>query len=289
MANAQRLFRPRGTRYGAKVATVAVQSNAPTLTDTGTTVFRIPTPYRKCRFVRGTVGVTQVPISAGGTITGTFRKHDASADHLEAIGTLAISATAEKFKTTSIAAFQFDGTRATKAATDNLVFSAAYTINSAQDSGQFWAAFLIQINAAGTVSTKVVSADQAYTTEAAAIAALPSADSGKVSLGYITLRTNVDGTWTANTDDMTAASDVDTVNVYDNTAGTIQSVALTAGVNLEAAGMITREVTKDNGTASEADALIDAKDCLEFHVVCTNSVGTQPTRLTMLAELLVLE
>lgn len=135
--------------------------------------------------------------------------------YVRGIGTLAVSATAEKFKTTTTATFVIAGATLTKAATDLLVFSAADTINVGTAVGDYWGAWLVQINAAGTISTKSVSADQAYASEVLAIAALPDPDSGNVALGYITVQANTDSSWTANTDDLTAASDCQDVNFVD--------------------------------------------------------------------------
>lgn len=128
-------------------------------------------------------------------------------DRLLSIATLAISATAEKFKTTTTSYYQIAGIQYSKNATDNLTFTAADTINTAGDDGDYWGAWLVQINAAGTISTKSVDDDQVYTSEADAIAALPDADADNVALGYIVINANENSSWTANTDDMTDASD----------------------------------------------------------------------------------
>lgn len=126
-------------------------------------------------------------------------------------GNLAISATAEKFKTTQTAAFMIGGVSHTKAATDNLTFSDAHVITASK-----FGVILIQINAAGTVSTKVPASPQAYDNAGAALAALPAADAGNVALGYIAIENNA-GDWTANTDDLTNASDVTTAAFNDAT------------------------------------------------------------------------
>jgi hypothetical protein len=54
----------------------------------------------------------------------------------------------------------------------------------------------------------------AYNTAALAIAALPQPAAGNVALGYILIENNT-GTWTANTDDLVAASDLETVAFVD--------------------------------------------------------------------------
>ena len=138
------------------------------------------------------------------------------ADGLLTIGTLAISATAEKFKTTTTAYYTVGGVQYSKAATDNLVFSANDTINVGTASGDFFGIWLVQVDVAGTVTTKSPATDQVYTSAASALEALPSADANKVALGYIIIGANTDSAWTANTDDMTPASDCDSAVFEDS-------------------------------------------------------------------------
>lgn len=126
------------------------------------------------------------------------------ADGLFAIGTLTISGVAaEKFKTTTTAIYNIAGLVYSKVATDNLTFSAADTINTAAGAGTLWGIWLVQINAAGAVSTKPGAADMTYATEAAAIAALPAVDASNVQLGYITVQALEATDWVANTDNLT--------------------------------------------------------------------------------------
>jgi hypothetical protein len=77
---------------------------------------------------------------------------------------------------------------------------------------------LIQIDAAGTYSSKVPAATpttaMAYTSAALALAALPSADSGNVAVGYIAIAADSGG-WTGITDDMTNGSDLTTATFVD--------------------------------------------------------------------------
>ena len=75
---------------------------------------------------------------------------------------------------------------------------------------------LVQINAAGTISTKVPASPQAYNSAPLALAALPSADAGNIALGYIAIANNA-GDWTANTDDLTDGSDLTTATFVDAT------------------------------------------------------------------------
>lgn len=135
------------------------------------------------------------------------------------IGTLAISATPEQFKTTTTAMFLLSGAQRTKAAADNLTFSAADTINTAADTGDFHGAWLVQTDKDGTVSTKPAGGldDQVYTSKQDAIDALPEADADNVALGYITVQANTDSSWTANTDDLTDASDCAAATFVDAT------------------------------------------------------------------------
>ena len=136
------------------------------------------------------------------------------ADALLASGALAIDAVAEKFKTTATAIFRIAGAYYAKAAQTAVVFSSAYTINTGAAAGSFWGAFLVQVTTAGVISTKAVAADQVYASEALAINALPAPDSGKQTLGWITVQSKSGAAWTANTDDMTAASDCLAANFY---------------------------------------------------------------------------
>jgi len=136
-------------------------------------------------------------------------------DGLLSIGTLAIDATPEDFKTTTTAYYRLGSIQYAKAAATGISFSAADTINVGAASGSFWGVWLVQVNAAGAVSTKSPSADQVYASEAAAIAALPAVDAGNIAMGYITVNANDDVAWTANTDDLTPASDCADANFVD--------------------------------------------------------------------------
>lgn len=172
-----------------------------------------------CRALAGAVSIKLVVAPQTGLLKGT---------------TLAIDAVPEKFKTmTDTAVFLVSKAVKTKAPATAIAFSAADTINNGAAAGLYWGAWRVQVNAAGTVSTVSVSADQAYATEAAAIAALPAADADKVSLGYITVKTKTSAVkWTATIDDLTAGSDCTAANFYSDTArecltGAIAAVAAT--------------------------------------------------------------
>lgn len=139
------------------------------------------------------------------------------------IGTVVIDAVPEKFKTTTTALFRITGVGYSKAAATAIVFSGASTINNAQASGTgHWGAFLVQINAAGVVTTKHAAytsgTDQDYATQALAAAALPAPDAGNVALASIRVQVKTGGTkWTEATDDLTPASDCTTAVFVDAT------------------------------------------------------------------------
>lgn len=151
---------------------------------------------------------------AGGLRKSTAQTQPAE-DGIYQDAALAVSATAEKFKTTQTLYWRRNAIQFSKTATDNLTFSSAYTINTGAAAGIKYGAFLIQINDAGTTSTKAVSADQVYTSAALALAAVPATDTGNTAIGTIVIGAKTGASWTANTDDMTAASDCESVAVAD--------------------------------------------------------------------------
>lgn len=136
-------------------------------------------------------------------------------DGLIAIGTLAIDATAEKFKTTTTAVVRISGVQYSKLAATAIALTAAHPVTASK-----FGAILVQVNALGTVSTKISGATQTttqvYDTSAAAIAALPSATTGNVVLGYIVIEADSGG-WTGITDDMTDGSDLTTATFVNAT------------------------------------------------------------------------
>lgn len=144
---------------------------------------------------------------------GTLFKGHTSQNCVLVKGGLAIDAVPEKFKTTATAFYKVAGAQYTKAAATAIVFSAAHPVTASK-----FGAILVQINAAGTVSTKITGATQttaqAFATAAAALAALPMPDAGNVALGYIQIAAKA-ALWTANTDDMTNGSDLTTAAFID--------------------------------------------------------------------------
>lgn len=146
-------------------------------------------------------------------------------------GTLAIDTAAEKFKTTTTLIYVINNVVYTKVATTALVFSAAHVVAATK-----YGIALVQINAAGTITTKVPGATlttpMTYASAGAALAALPTADSDNVAIGYITLDnstsqgTGAAGAWVAITDDLTDTGDITDSGFVDATETT-----LTAGSN----------------------------------------------------------
>lgn len=122
---------------------------------------------------------------------------------------LAIATTVTSFRTNGTLTYLAGGLVKTKAATDNIAFTAAHATSAANK----WMAILVQIDAAGAVSTKVSAATQAFDTEAAAIAALPTADALKVAIGYITVM-NTAAAFTCNTTALNAGTVTDNYYVY---------------------------------------------------------------------------
>jgi len=155
-------------------------------------------------------------------------------------GNLAIDAVPEKFKTTQAMAYALNGVLRTKAASIEQVFSAAHVITASK-----FGIIAVQIDAAGNISTKVPASPQAYDDAPAALAALPAADAGNVRIGYIAIENNA-GDWTANTDDMTNASDLTTAAFTDTTEVVPTTVPKSFWLTSEADGDIDVAIT-DSG------------------------------------------
>jgi hypothetical protein len=134
---------------------------------------------------------------------GTHQANDICAflaNGLLSIGTLAVSGgNAAQFRTTTPAVYTMGGIQLTRAAVDALTFAAAGTINNAQAEGIFFGVWLVQLNAAGAVTTVAPGADQTYASAAAALAALPPPAAGNIALGSIVVGAKENVRWTANT------------------------------------------------------------------------------------------
>jgi hypothetical protein len=146
---------------------------------------------------------------------------DATNTHLGADGIITPTvldpgSTTSQIETTAFT-YRIDGMPYAKAAvTAGTAFTAADTINVGTATGTFWGVWLVQINAAGTISTLPGGglADQVYTTEAEAIAALPDPTAANVAIGYLTIAATADAAWTAQTDDIVSGSDNTSVTFY---------------------------------------------------------------------------
>lgn len=141
-------------------------------------------------------------------------------DGLLAHGGLETDSTPEDFATSAIAVYRISGVAYQKAASTGISFTAAHVVTL-----DTFGIILIQIDAAGTVSTKVPAATpttaMAFASAALAIAALPAADAGNVALGYLLIEAD-DGDWTANTDSLT--DDLDGATFVDATPLTALSI-----------------------------------------------------------------
>lgn len=141
---------------------------------------------------------------------------------------LTIDAAPEKFKTTLTALAIMGGAVVTKAAATAIVFSAAHPVTASK-----FGVILVQMDASGTVTTKITGATQttamAYNSAALALAALPAPDANKIPLGYIAIAAKA-ALWTANTDDMTNGSDLTTATFVDSAAASFGGSAALADV-----------------------------------------------------------
>jgi hypothetical protein len=157
-------------------------------------------------------------------ITNTAAPH--LNDGILQIGTLAISDTTDQYQTTTELYFKLDGLQHMLAVTNNLEFASAYTVNTAAAASALYGAFKIEATGlvTPTITGKASGADQVYTTAAAAVAAMPATTAGSMYIGHIIVQSNVSAGWTANTDDLVAASDCLTVSFVDVSAVTIADI-----------------------------------------------------------------
>jgi hypothetical protein len=126
--------------------------------------------------------------------------------------TLAIGSTAEQWKTGTFY-YRINNVNYTKTTVAaGVAFSAAHAVTAEK-----YGVILCFINAAGAVSTQVVSATQAYNTAALAHAAADTYLAGIASpnkslcyIGRILINAEAGNDWNANTDDMTNGSDLTT-------------------------------------------------------------------------------
>lgn len=97
-----------------------------------------------------------------------------------------------------------------------------------------WGAMLVQINAAGVVTTKVVGAIQGYDTEPLALAALPGPDGGNIELGHFAVQAKGTGGWVAGLHNFT--TDLAQIEFFDGAEGPF--LAITANLDGVANGSV---------------------------------------------------
>lgn len=108
--------------------------------------------------------------------------------------------------------YMIDGVLYHTDAQKEIAFSAAHPVTADK-----WGAILLQIKADGTISTKISGATQTttqtYTTSATARAALPDPTAGSVGFAVFVVEAK-NAAWTANTDDIVAASDLENFDLF---------------------------------------------------------------------------
>lgn len=97
-----------------------------------------------------------------------------------------------------------------------------------------WGAMLVQIDAAGTITTKVQAATQNFDTEPLALAALPAPDAGHIEVGHVTIQALDGSNWVAGTNNFLL--DVQFANFYQGPGGVVFPV--TAALDLAGLGTV---------------------------------------------------
>jgi len=194
---------------------------------------------------------------------------------LHSIATLAISGTAEEFQTTTTALARFAGVPMSKAAANNITFTAVHVVTALK-----FGVILVQMDVAGTVTTKVPGATQttpmAYATAPLALAALPEVDDDNVALGHIAIEAD-SGNWTANTDDLTNAGDLVTAAFVDATPTAIgANITRAYGANIEAVKVAAGNTGAFLAAATDIDIAI-ATICQVNRAILEDSLGRSLT------------
>jgi hypothetical protein len=176
-------------------------------TDNGThkVVFAAPAALGEDR----TIAVPDANVTLANIAVSVGKINDLIAylsDGLHIAGDLAIGGDADKFQTTEIAVYTIGGVMKTKATAGALTFTGTETVNNDEVATAMWGIWLVQIDAAGTISTKAAGADMTYTSGALAIAALPAPDAANVAMGYILIASPSGAKFTAGTTAMTGIS-----------------------------------------------------------------------------------
>lgn len=160
--------------------------------------------------------LTALKTSLDTTNTAVTELQGVIGDGILTTSTLSAGSTAENIATTAFT-YRIGGTTYRKAAVAaGTAFTAADTINTGAAVGTYWGVWLVQINAAGTITTKPGGglSDQVYANEAAAVAALPAPDDSNVAVGFVTIAATADADWVAQTDDITSGSDNTSTTFY---------------------------------------------------------------------------
>lgn len=200
------------TVYFEDAETRYIEVNAQGVTSSNTTGF---TTYSQPLWEATTLGglFTEILDWRGGAVrelkTYANDLNTYLADGKLTTATLSVSATATKYAITAGTIFRITGVCYYKGADAAVAFTSANTINTAAATcaAGMWGAWSVNVAASGTLATVAPAQDQTYLTEASAVAALTTPAAGTVKIGHITVNSNIDSAWTANTDDLTAGSD----------------------------------------------------------------------------------
>src|SRR5690606_20498514 len=167
--------------------------------------------------------VTQSAANAGrGSLVYTLAKqiNQLTADGLLVQAGLDASATSPELEMNATAYYRINGVQYSKAPDTDFAFSAAHVVTA-----NGFGAILVQVNAAGALSTLVGEATQTtpmnYASAAEAVAALPEPSPGNIALGWVVIGAD-SGNWVANTNDL--STDLEPVEFVD--APTTGQIAL---------------------------------------------------------------
>jgi hypothetical protein len=115
-------------------------------------------------------------------------------------------------------------------ATANIAYTAAGTINGAAATGTFFGVVLFQVNAAGTISTKLPATDQVYTSAALARAAAPTPDAGQYQLALLVIGAAANTAVTIGTTLLDAAAVASyVIDVVDGFVSVVDTPVITQG------------------------------------------------------------
>ncbi len=133
----------------------------------------------------------------------TIRNTGPEPDALYAAPGLAIDADTTKFQTTNAITWAMNEGYWSLAATTNIAFTAADTVNIETNQVASYGVWRIQAATNGTVSTIPAATNMAYTSAALAAAAVPAAAANNIALGYVVVMAEASNTFTAGTTALT--------------------------------------------------------------------------------------